>query len=180
MVPLGTLASDFSLLDVRMGRQVSLQNLGSAPAYVVAFICNHCPYVLRIQETLVALLNRYASDGVACYAVSANDAEQYPADAPEAMQAIAAQYGYQFPYLYDETQQVARAYGAVCTPDFFVFDASCALVYHGQFDDSRPGNDIAVSGIDLEHAIVCVLSGADNERQQIPSLGCNIKWKTHE
>ena len=176
MLPLGTVAPDFALPDTA-GRVVSLRDYATSPALLVMFICNHCPYVKHVRAELARLGRDYAARGVGIVAISANDAERYPADGPEAMRQEKAEAGYPFPYLYDETQEVARAYRAACTPDFFLFDGARRLVYRGQLDDSRPGNGLPVTGADLRAALDAVLAGAAVPADQVPSIGCNIKWK---
>lgn len=175
MLELGTRAPDFSLPDTE-GRRVSRSDFEGAPLLVV-FICNHCPYVKHIREGLVAFAREYMPRGLAMVAVSANDAASFPADAPERMAKEAKAYGYPFPYLYDETQEVAKAYRAACTPDFYLFDRGHELVYRGQFDGSRPGNDVPVTGRDLRRAAGAVLEGKPAPEEQKASMGCNIKWK---
>jgi peroxiredoxin len=176
MLPLGTTAPDFSLPDTN-GRTVSLADFDDKNAVVVMFICNHCPYVKHVRAELARLGRDYTGRGVAFVAINANDAEKYPDDAPEKMREEAAAAGYTFPYLFDETQQVAQAYHAACTPDFFVFDGDRRLVYRGQLDDSRPKNTLPVTGADLRAAIDAVLAGEPVDELQKPSIGCNIKWK---
>ncbi len=175
MLELGTRAPDFSLPDTE-GRRVSRSDFEGAPLLVV-FMCNHCPYVKHIREGLVAFAREYMPRGLAMVAVSANDAASFPADAPERMAEEAKAYGYPFPYLYDETQEVAKAYRAACTPDFYLFDRGHELVYRGQFDGSRPGNDVPVTGRDLRRAADAVLEGKPAPGEQKASMGCNIKWK---
>jgi peroxiredoxin len=176
MLPLGTKAPDFALPDVS-GKRVQLADFTGAKALVVMFICNHCPYVKHIRSELVRLGKDYGPRGVALVAISANDAQKYPADAPAEMAREAAAAGYTFPYLYDETQAVAKAYRAACTPDFYVFDAGQRLVYRGQLDASRPGNNLPVTGADVRAALDAVLSGKEVAADQKASIGCNIKWK---
>lgn len=176
MLPLGTSAPEFALPDTD-GQTVRLSDFKDAPALVVAFICNHCPYVKHIRESLRDVAKELQSKGVAVVGISSNDVTSHPDDAPEKMRVEKDSVGYTFPYLYDETQEVAKAYKAACTPDFYVFDRSHSLVYRGQFDDSRPGNDIPLSGKDLKAAVEAVLSGQPVPAQQKPSIGCNIKWK---
>lgn len=176
MLPLGTSAPDFSLMNVD-GQVVSLSDFKGAPALLVVFMCNHCPYVIHIADHLAQLAQEYASRGVAVVGINSNDVANYPADSPEQMVAEAENRGYVFPYLYDETQQVAQSYHAACTPDFFLFDANQKLVYRGQFDSSRPDSGIPVTGEDLRAALDAVLEGKAPPEQQTPSLGCNIKWK---
>jgi peroxiredoxin len=176
MLAPGTPAPPFSLPDTD-GRAVSLDDARGAPALLVMFICNHCPYVKHLRPALARLAHDYAPRGVAVVAINANDAVRYPADSPEAMRQEKEAAEYTFPYLYDETQEVAKAYGAACTPDFFLFDGDLRLVYRGQFDDSRPGNDVPVTGHDLRTAIDLVLQGEPVPAAQKPSIGCSIKWK---
>jgi peroxiredoxin len=176
MLPLGTPAPDFSLPNID-GRTVSLAEVAGAKGTLVMFICNHCPFVKHVADQLAALGRDYAPRGVGIVAISSNDVATHPADSPEQMVHEAEQRGYVFPYLYDQTQEVARAYHAACTPDFFLFDGSRKLVYRGQLDSSRPGNGIPVTGADLRAALDVVLAGRPVAADQIPSLGCNIKWK---
>lgn len=176
MAPLGMEAPAFDLPDPRGGRY-SLEDFQDAKGLVVAFICNHCPFVKHIREELAAFGREYREKGLAMVAISSNDAETYPQDGPEAMAREAEEWGYTFPYLFDETQEVARAYRAACTPDFFLFDGEGRLAYRGQFDDSRPGNDVPVTGEDLRRAADAVLEGKAVSRPQRASIGCNIKWK---
>lgn len=176
MLPLGTKAPSFCLPDTD-GRMVSLEDTRGTPALLVMFICNHCPYVKHIRQELAHFGREYQAKGLAIMGINSNDAEQYPEDSPERMIEEKAIIGYTFPYLYDETQQVAQAYQAACTPDFFLFDKDRRLVYRGQFDDSRPGNDKPVTGADLRAAADAVLAGQPLPAEQMPSVGCNIKWK---
>ena len=176
MLPLGTKAPDFSLTDTVSGEVVSLGDL-TGKGVVVIFICNHCPYVKLIRDGLAAFGRDYADADVDIVAISANDAGAYPDDAPEQLAAIAREAGYTFPVLYDETQEVAKAYTAACTPDFFVFDESRSLVYRGQFDDARPNAGTPVTGRDLRAAVDAVLAGETPSADQRPSIGCNIKWR---
>ncbi|WP_425400491.1 thioredoxin family protein [Aeoliella sp.] len=176
MLPLGTEAPDFSLPNVD-GSTVSLSELADAPALVVAFTCNHCPFVKHIADEFAAFGNEYTDKGVAVVAISSNDVENYPDDSPEKMAAEAQARGFKFPYLYDATQDVAKAYAAACTPDFYVFDKDRQLVYRGQFDSSRPESGIPVTGEDLRAAVDAVLAGNTPSELQSPSIGCNIKWK---
>lgn len=177
MMPLGTPAPDFQLPDTVTGDNMSLSQLRGDKATVVMFICNHCPYVVHVQAELARLGRDYADKGVGFVAISANDAEHYPADAPDKMKATALANGYPFAYLYDESQGVARAYGAECTPDFFVFDADLKCAYRGQLDDSRPGNDEPNDGRDMRAALDALIAGKPVSADQKPSVGCNIKWK---
>jgi peroxiredoxin len=176
MLPLGTKAPDFSLTDTMSGELVSLGDL-TAKAVVVMFICNHCPYVKLVRDGLAAFGRDYADADADIVAISANDAEAYPDDAPDQLAAIAREAGYTFPVLYDETQEVAKAYTAACTPDFFVFDESRSLVYRGQFDDARPNAGTPVTGKDLRAAVDAVLAGEKPSPDQRPSIGCSIKWR---
>ncbi len=175
MVPLGTPAPQFSLLDTVSGKKVSLDN--SSNATVIMFICNHCPFVKHVNKELTRLANDYMSKGVNFLAINSNDIVHYPDDSPENMQKTAMQEGYPFPYLFDETQEVAKAYHAACTPDFYIFDTNLLLAYRGQLDDSRPGNQIAVSGSSIRKALDCLLTHKPIQFEQKPSLGCSIKWK---
>jgi len=176
MLPLGTKAPDFRLPDTT-GKSISLKDLLGAPALVVVFMCNHCPYVKHIRSGLAQLARDYLPRGVAMVGISSNDVANYPADSPAKMAEEAKSAGYLFPYLYDETQEVAKAYRAACTPDIYLFDQDQRLVYRGQLDDSRPNNGIPVSGKDLRAAIDAVLKGKEVPPEQKPSIGCNIKWK---
>jgi peroxiredoxin len=176
MLALGTPAPDFRLPDPK-GAIVALEDFRNSPALLVAFICNHCPYVKHIRHGLACFAKDYAGSGLAMVAINANDVARYPEDRPQKMAQEAAQMGYPFPYLYDESQEVAKAYRAACTPEFYLFDAERCLVYRGQFDDSRPGNDRPVTGADLRAAVDAVLAGAVVRPDQRPSVGCNIKWK---
>lgn len=177
MMPLGTKAPDFELLDTVSGEKRKLYDLKSPKATVVMFICNHCPFVKHVDEGLVALAKDYQAKGVSFIAISSNDVENYPQDAPDLMKVEAEKVGYPFPYLYDETQEVAKAYDAACTPDFYIFDDALKCVYRGQLDGSRPGNDVPVTGRDIRIALDDLLAGREVNPTQLPSLGCNIKWK---
>ena len=177
MLALGTKAPDFSLQDTRTGKMVTLRDYQSHRGLLVIFICNHCPYVKLIKEELVRYAEDYITKGVAVVAISSNDAEGYPQDGPEKMKADAENYGYPFPYLYDDTQEIAKSYKAACTPDLFLFDEHHELYYRGQFDRSRPKNDIDPNGEDLRTATDHLLDGKPSPEKQIPSIGCNIKWK---
>ena len=176
MLPLGTAAPDFKLPDTG-GKMVSLANFKGQPALLVAFICNHCPYVIHLRAGLAQLARDYLPRNVGMAGISSNDAANYPADSPDKMKEEAKKAGYLFPYLYDETQMVAKSYHAACTPDIFLFDRNQRLVYRGQFDASRPNNGIPVTGNDLRAALDAVLAGKAVSEKQIPSIGCNIKWK---
>ncbi len=178
MLPLGTRAPDFSLPDAVSGRMVSLRDIAAPKATVVMFLCNHCPYVLYVNDEIVRIVKEYTAKGVGFVGISSNDVEAYPEDAPDKMRLHALESGYTFPYLYDETQDVARRYDAACTPDFYVFDAQLRLVYRGQLDASRPKrNPVPVTGEDLRAALDAVLAGKPVNALQRPSGGCNIKWK---
>jgi peroxiredoxin len=176
MTELGTLAPNFDLPDTE-GKMVSLADFSSAPALLVAFICNHCPYVKHIRSSLASLTSEYAKKGVAVVGISSNDVSTHPDDSPEKMAEEKKSAGYVFPYLYDETQRVAKEYGATCTPDFFLFDIQRKLAYRGQMDDSRPGNGKPNDGADLCAALDALLEGRTPSAEQKPSIGCNIKWK---
>ncbi len=176
MSPLGMKAPDFRLKDTE-GNTVSLSDFKEAPAVLVVFMCNHCPFVKHIADGLAALGREYQPKGAAVVGINANDVEKYPDDSPQKMAEELRTRGYSFPYLFDETQDVAKAYGAACTPDFFLFDKDRRLVYRGQLDDSRPTNGIPVTGADLRAAIDTVLAGKPVPEDQQPSIGCNIKWK---
>jgi peroxiredoxin len=176
MVALGTSAPNFRLPDTD-GKLVGLADLSEAPALLVAFLCNHCPYVKHVQKAFAALATEYQDKGVAVVAISSNDVRTHPEDSPARMAEEKRKAGYTFPYLYDESQDVARAYDAACTPDFFVYDRSRKLVYRGQMDDSRPGNNKLNDGADLRAALEAVLAGKAPAANQKPSVGCNIKWK---
>jgi peroxiredoxin len=176
MLPLGTRAPDFELPNVD-GRMISFADAAGPKGTLVMFICNHCPFVKHVADELAALGREYPGRGIGMVAISSNDVSAHPADSPEQMVHEAEDRGYAFPYLYDETQEVAQAYHAACTPDFFVFDGDRRLVYRGQLDASRPGNGIPVAGSDLRAALDAVLAGRPVADDQRPSLGCNIKWK---
>ncbi len=176
MLPLGTSAPDFQLPDTN-GKIVSLTDFKNSSALLFLFICNHCPYVKHVRAELAALGRDYQTQGVGVVAINSNDAANYPDDSPEKMKQEVKLAGYTFPYLYDETQSVAKAFRAACTPDIFLFDKNLKLVYRGQLDDSRPGNDIPVTGEDLRLALDAVFVGKPVSENQIPSIGCNIKWK---
>lgn len=176
-IPLGFPAPDFTLPDTVSGKILSLNDLKGEHATVIMFICNHCPYVKHVNSQLVQLAKDYQSKGIAFIAISSNDVEKYPQDGPELMKENALQEGYPFPYLYDETQEVAKAYHAACTPDFSIFDADLRCVYRGQLDDSRPKNDSISDGKDIRAALDAILNQQSVSAQQMPSLGCNIKWK---
>jgi peroxiredoxin len=176
MKKIGTPAPDFQLMNVD-GRLVGLSDFEDKPALLVIFMCNHCPFVKHVADGLTRLAMDYMPKGVAIVGINSNDAATHPQDSPEQMVHEAEQRGYPFPYLYDEMQEVAKAYGAACTPDFFLYDKARKLIYRGQLDASRPGNSIPVNGQDLRAALDAVLAGRAPPEPQIPSIGCNIKWK---
>ena len=176
MAALGMAAPDFALPDTG-GRTVVLGDFAEAPGLLVVFICNHCPFVKHIREELAQAVKRYQGKGLAVVGISSNDVDAFPQDGPELMAREVEELGYTFPYLFDETQSVAKAYTAACTPDFFLFDDERRLVYRGQFDGSRPGNDVPVTGSDLGAAVEALLEGNPISPDQRPSIGCNIKWK---
>jgi peroxiredoxin len=177
MLPLGTKAPEFDLPDVTDGRLVSLSDFEAKRALLVMFICRHCPYVRHVREELARLGRDFAGSELGIVAISSNDVDEYPEDRPESLAEEAREVGYAFPYLFDETQEVAKAYTAACTPDFFLFDADRALVYRGQLDDSRPSNGLPVTGTDLRAAIDAALSGRPVSEDQRASIGCGIKWR---
>lgn len=177
MLPLGTTAPDFQLPDTD-GKIVSLSDFKDKAALLVVFMCNHCPYVIHLRDGLAQLAKDYAPRGVGIVGINANDVKKYPADSPAKMKEEVKTAGYTFPYLYDETQSVAKAYRAACTPDIYLFDKDHRLVYRGQFDASRPGNGMPVTGEDLRAALEAVLANKPVSDQQIASMGCNIKWKS--
>jgi peroxiredoxin len=176
MLDLGTSLPAFTLPDFN-GRLVSDADFTGAPAVLVAFICNHCPFVKHIRQEFARFASEYAAKGLSVVAIASNDVKAFPQDGPEGMKQEAAEAGYVFPYLFDETQQTARAFHAACTPDFFLFDRDRRLVYRGEFDDSRPGNNIPVTGAELRAAADAVLAGKPAQAAQKPSIGCNIKWQ---
>jgi peroxiredoxin len=180
MLALGTRASDFNLPDTISGKIVSLNGIRSKTATVIIFLCNHCPYVKHIQNGLAAFVKEYQAKGISFAGISPNDITNYPEDSPEKMKEVAEEAGYTFPYLYDESQDVARAYNAACTPEFYVFDKDLKLVYRGQFDDSRPSLDIPVTGKDLRKALDNIIKGVAVDPNQKPSIGCSIKWKQYQ
>jgi peroxiredoxin len=181
MLALGTKAPEFELVDVVSDQPISLASFADRPALLVMFICRHCPFVIHVQAELARLGQLYGGPGQAgIVAISANDAERYPDDAPDHLREMAQELGFNFPFCYDATQAVAKAYTAACTPDFFLFDANRQLVYRGQLDDSRPGNGLPVTGQDLRAALEAVLAGKPVAAEQKPSIGCNIKWRVGE
>lgn len=177
MLPLGTAAPEFRLFDTVSEKMLSLKDVKGETATVIMFICNHCPFVLHVNEQLIALTTDYKNYGVGFVAISSNDVENYPQDSPELMKELAEDLNYPFPYLYDETQEVATAYDAACTPDFYIFNSELKLVYRGQLDSSRPGNDKPINGKDIRNSLNAIIAGNEVEQNQIPSMGCNIKWK---
>ena len=177
MLALGTKAPSFTLPDTVSGKELSLEGIQSDKATVVMFICNHCPYVIHVNDEIVKMANHYMPQGVSFVAISSNDVENYPVDSPEMMTGFANQSGYKFPYLYDEDQSVAKAYDAACTPDFYVFNGNMELAYRGRMDGSSPGNGVMNDGVDLRDAIQNVMEGNPATAEQVPSMGCNIKWK---
>lgn len=177
MLQLGTKAPDFSLLDAVSGKTVSLSEFAGKKALLVMFICKHCPFVQHVKHEIAKIGNEYMAKGIGVVAISANDVSSYPEDGPEGLKAMAQELDFTFPYLYDESQEVAKAYTAACTPDIFLFDDKQKLVYRGQIDDSRPSNGLPVTGKDLRNALDAVLSGKEVSSEQRPSMGCGIKWK---
>jgi len=176
MLPLGTKAPGFSLTDTISGETMTLQSGKGSRGTVIMFICNHCPFVKHVSSEITGIGREYTAKGIGFIAISSNDVENYPQDAPDLMKETARREGYTFPYLYDETQDVAHAYHAACTPDFYLFDEQLKLVYRGQLDDSRPGNGIALTGSDLRSALDALLQDQPISQDQKPSIGCNIKW----
>lgn len=177
MVALDTKAPDFLLPDTISQGQLSLKDVKGEIATMIMFICNHCPFVKHVNAELVRLANDYKNKGVGFAAINSNDVINHPDDSPELMTQVAKQLGYPFPYLYDESQETAKAYDAACTPDFFIYDKDLQLVYRGQLDDSRPGNEIPVTGKDIRLALNCLINNNPVPSEQRPSIGCNIKWK---
>ena len=177
MVTLGTKAPDFLLPDTVSEKQLSLNEIKGETATMIMFICNHCPFVKHVNEELVRLGNDYKNKGIGFVAINSNDVINHPNDSPELMTQVAKELKYPFPYLYDESQETAKAYNAACTPDFFIYDKDLRLVYRGQLDDSRPGNEIPVTGKDIRQALVRLINNEPVQQEQRPSIGCNIKWK---
>lgn len=177
MTDLGSPAAAFSLKDVISGQNVSLPAIGSGTATVIMFICNHCPYVKHINNELVRLANDYIPRGIIFIAINSNDFSAYPEDSPDNMRKVAAELKYPFPYLVDDSQKVAKAYEAACTPDFFIYDSHLKLIYRGQLDDSRPSNKVVSDGKDIRAALDAILQGLHPSLRQRPSIGCDIKWK---
>jgi len=178
MLPLGTVAPDFKLLDTQSDKRYALHDLKGKKGTLIMFICNHCPYVIHVNPMITEIARTYQKKGIALIAISSNDVLKYPQDAPDLMKKVAIKENYTFPYLYDETQAVAKAYDAACTPDFYLFDAHLYLVYRGQLDHSRPGNTIPLTGVDLKNALNHLLAHTAIPAIQKPSMGCNIKWRT--
>lgn len=176
-IPLGFQAPDFKLPDTITGKDLSLNDLKSDKATVVMFICNHCPYVKHVIDGIVSMANDYIPRGVSFIAINSNDVENYPEDSPEKMKEFAKEKAFPFPYLFDESQEVAKAYHAACTPDFSIFDGNLECAYRGQMDPARPGNDKPVTGEDIRAALDAILDGKPVPEQQVPSVGCSIKWK---
>lgn len=179
MVPLGTEAKDFKLYDTVSKTVVSFDQIKGSLGTLVLFICNHCPFVIHINPVLIKISKKYKKSGLNIVAISSNDVEKYPQDGPLQMAKHAKKNGYDFPYLFDETQEVAKIYDAACTPDIYLYNYNNRLVYKGQIDDSRPGNNIPINGNDLVNAIECLINKVENKRIQKPSIGCNIKWKVN-
>jgi peroxiredoxin len=177
MLPLGTEVPDFALADVVSGRTVTLRDFDDKPALLVMFLCRHCPYVAHVRPAIASLAREHVGSALGIVAIGPNDPARHPEDAPEGLAGEAVEAGYPFPYLFDETQEVAKAFTAACTPDFFLFDADRRLVYRGQFDGSRPGNGVPVTGEDLRAAIDALLEGRPVSSDQHPSAGCSIKWR---
>jgi thiol-disulfide isomerase/thioredoxin len=177
MVRLGTRAPDFTLPDTVSGKQLSLTNIKGGTATMIMFVSNHCPFVKHVNAELIRLANDYKNKGIGFVAISSNDVINHPDDAPGLMTQVAKQLKYPFPYLYDESQETAKAYDAACTPDFFIYDKDLHLVYRGQLDDSRPGNETPVTGKDIRQALDCLINNEPVPQEQRPSIGCNIKWK---
>ena len=179
MMPLGTKAPAFSIPDTISGQTMSYSNIKGEKGTVVMFICNHCPYVIHVQEKVVELAKEYLAKGIGFVAISSNDVENYPDDSPKLMKKHAEKYGFSFPYLYDESQDVANAYQAACTPDFYAFDQNDKCVYRGRLDGATPGNNVPITGDDLDLALNNLVEGLPIDTAQHPSLGCNIKWKNN-
>ena len=178
MIPLGSKASEFMLQDTKTGNSVSLNKLKGEKGTVIMFICNHCPFVKHVNPELVRIANDYSEKGISFIAISSNDAQQYPEDGPDTMKKVGHELKYPFPYLYDESQEIAKAYQATCTPDFFIYDKDLNLVYRGQLDSSRPGNDIPLTGKDMRSALDNIINNKPVSEDQVASIGCNIKWRS--
>ena len=177
MLPIGTKAPYFRLEDVSSGKMIELNETKDAKGYLVAFICNHCPFVIHLLDHLTIELNNLTKESIQVFAISSNDTEKYPQDAPGKMRELSQECGFNFPYLHDETQKVAISFSAACTPDFFLFDENLKLYYRGRYDDSRPGSEESVTGADLLNATKSLLDEKSPPKTQLPSIGCNIKWK---
>ena len=177
MLDLGIAAPDFNLPDTRSGKSIQYQDIAGENGTLVMFICNHCPYVIHVLPELARLTTEYQAKGIGMVAISSNDVENYPADSPDKMKVFAAEEGFTYPYLYDESQDVAKAYDAACTPDFYLFDQNQKLAYRGRLDQSRPNNNYSLDGADLRTALDQLIAGETIPSQQYPSAGCNIKWK---
>jgi peroxiredoxin len=180
LIPLGFKAPDFMLPDTISGKNIGLEDLKGVKATVVMFICNHCPYVIHIREELVKMAREYIPQGISFIAISSNDVVHYPEDSPEKMKEMGLELGFPFPYLYDETQMVAKSFFAACTPDFSIFDKDLLCIYRGQLDESRPKNGKPVTGKDIRNALDAVINGREVSSHQVPSIGCSIKWKREE
>ena len=176
MLPLGTKAPQFELPNVLDGNGIKIEENESS-AHLVAFVCNHCPYVIHLIDHLAEYFNQLTGEGISTYLISSNDIDKYPADSPDKMKDLAIENGFQFPYLFDGDQSVAKAYKAACTPDFFIFDKELSLFYRGRYDESRPGNEFPVTGNDIKGALKSLLAGGAPPGSQQPSMGCNVKWK---
>ena len=176
MIPIGFNAPDFELYDTNSQKILKSENIFGEKCTLLMFICNHCPFVIHVNKEIVKIANDYQDKGISFIAISSNDVNNYPEDSPEEMTKMASKEKYTFPYLYDETQQVAKDYDAACTPDFYIFDNNKKLVYRGQLDDSRPGNNIPITGSDIRNALDCILFSRKINSHQKPSIGCNIKW----
>jgi peroxiredoxin len=179
MIPLGTTAPEFELPDTLSGKNMRLNNQKGENGTLIMFICNHCPYVIHVINELVSIAKAYKQRGINTIAISSNDIEKYPEDSPEKMEEFARDHDFTFPYLFDESQDVARSYMAACTPDLYVFDSSGKCFYRGRLDEARPGNDKPVNGKDLRNALESMISGKPAPEEQFPSAGCNIKWKSN-
>ncbi len=177
MLPLGTKAPEFNLIDTVSDASISLNGIKGSKGTVIMFICNHCPFVIHVNPEISQLAKDYTNQGISFIAISSNDVKNYPADSPSLMKQNAFDEGFSFPYLYDETQEVAKSYNAACTPDFYIFDKDLKLVYRGQLDDSRPENGIPVTGKDMRNALDAIVDGKEVSKIQKPSIGCGIKWK---
>ena len=177
MIPLGTIAPFFSLFEPKSKNIIDFSNETHAKGYLVAFICNHCPYVVHIKKQMTEVFNNFTDIGIHVYAISSNDPIGYPDDSPDKMAIEAEKYGFKFPYLFDDNQEVAKSYNAACTPDFYIFNQKKELYYRGQFDDSRPNNGKAITGFSVKEAVKFMLEDKSYPHKQIPSIGCNIKWK---